>query len=54
MNFAFHNNSKGNQISFGSEEVSLRNLETVAIILLRAYFLFSFRVAIGRIFRVYQ
>ena len=29
--FAFHSNSKGNYISFGSEEVSLRNLETVGM-----------------------
>ena len=47
MNFAFHNNSKGNHTSFWSGKVSLKNLETVGIqvniILLRAYLsLFSF------------
>ena len=47
MNFAFHNNSKGNHTSFGSGIISLKKLESIGIqvniILLGAYLsLFSF------------
>ena len=47
MNFAFHNNSKGNHTSFGSGNISLKKLESIGIqvniILLGAYLsLFSF------------